>query len=44
MSRYFNELDEDEAAFLAAADQRQVCRRCKKTGHKEAQCPHIIVR
>ncbi|ODN79848.1 hypothetical protein L202_03742 [Cryptococcus amylolentus CBS 6039] len=44
--RYFDpepeETQDDEAAFLAAADSRKVCQNCKKPGHRSVDCPHVI--
>jgi hypothetical protein len=28
---------------LANADQSKICPNCKKPGHRQYQCPHVVV-
>ena len=41
--RYFVAEQTEEDAFLASADQSKICQNCKKPGHRQKDCPHVIV-
>ena len=43
VQRYFIPEDEEEDSFLANADSRQICSKCKRPGHRQWECPHVIV-
>lgn len=42
-TRYFVKEANAEDSFLATADQSKICQNCKKPGHRQKECPHIIV-
>lgn len=44
VQRYFDPSEQtEEASFLANADQSKICPNCKKPGHRQYQCPHVVV-
>lgn len=43
-TRYFVPEQKAGDAFLANADQSKICQNCKKPGHRQRECPHVIVR
>jgi hypothetical protein len=45
VQRYFDPQagTDDVSTFLASADQSRMCMNCKRPGHNQRDCPHILV-